>query len=52
MISLRDDFDGPDYEACLAGRPGAPCPPEDVEMWAEVFAVLRPTPAELGETEG
>jgi hypothetical protein len=28
------------------------CPPEDIAMWAQIFGVLKPTPAELGEMEG
>ncbi|MGB7792307.1 MAG: hypothetical protein WBL40_17005 [Terrimicrobiaceae bacterium] len=40
----------------MAGRlsepPGVPCPPEDIAMWKEAFAVLLPSAAELGETEG
>ena len=32
--------------------PGIPCPAEDVKMWEEVFSVLKPPPAQLGEMEG
>jgi hypothetical protein len=38
MISLRDDFE-PEPEAVA-------CPPEDVKLWEEVFAVLKPPPDE------
>jgi hypothetical protein len=42
MISLRDDFAEPDYDARPAENPGAPCPPEDIEFWKGVFGALLP----------
>ena len=52
MISLRDDFAEPDYEAAAARlreSTGIQWTADDAELWAKVFAVLKPPAPESDE---